>query len=129
MVLDTSSIVALHLKEAGYERLIEAIEGARVILVGAPTVLESAMVLSSRMGQDARSLLFAFLRRIEAEIVPFSEEHVHAATTAFLRFGRGRHPARLNFGDCMSYAVALLAGVSLLFTGDDFKRTDIEAAC
>jgi ribonuclease VapC len=86
------------------------------------------MVLTARLGQDARPLLFAFLRRLEAEVVAFNEEHVDAATTAFLRFERGRHPAGLNFGDCMAYAVASVAGMPLAFTGDDLARTDIARA-
>lgn len=128
MVLDTSVIVAIHLKEPGYERLIEAIDKFEVVVVGVPTLLETAMVLTTRLGQDARPLLFAFLRRLEAEVVAFNEEHLDAAITAFLRFGRGRHPAGLNFGDCMSYAIAAVAGMPLLFTGEDFAQTDIALA-
>ena len=128
MVLDSSAIVAIHLKEPGHDRLIEAIDNAEVVVVGVPTLLETAMVLTTRLGQDARPTILAFLRRIEAEVVPFNEEHLDAATTAFLRFGRGRHPAGLNFGDCMSYAVASVAGMPLLFTGEDFRRTDIAQA-
>lgn len=128
MVLDSSAIVAIHLKEPGHDRLIEAIDNAEVVVVGVPTLLETAMVLTTRLGQDARPTVLAFLRRIEAEVVPFNEEHLDAATTAFLRFGRGRHPAGLNFGDCMSYAVASVAGMPLLFTGEDFRRTDIAQA-
>ena len=128
MVLDSSAIVAIHLKERGHDRLIEAIDKAEVVVVGVPTLLETAMVLTTRLGQDARPLLSAFLRRLEAEVVAFNEEHLDAATTAFLRFGRGRHPAALNFGDCMSYAVAAVAGMPLLFTGEDFTQTDIARA-
>ncbi len=128
MVLDSSAIVAIHLKEPGYERLIEKIDAAEVIVVGVPTLLETIMVLTSRLGQDARLIIFAFLRRMDAEVVPFNEEHMDAAATAFIRFGRGRHPAALNFGDCMSYAVASVAGLPLLFTGEDFSQTDIRQA-
>ena len=128
MVLDSSAIVAIHLKESGFERLIEAIDRAEVVVVGVPTLLETTMVLTARLGQDARPLIFAFLRRLEAEVTAFHEEHLDAAITAFLRFGRGRHPAALNFGDCMAYAVASVAGMPLLFTGDDFSRTDIARA-
>lgn len=128
MVLDSSAIVAIHLQEPGYERLIEAIDKADVVVVGVPTLLETAMVLTTRLGQDARPLLFAFLRRLEAEVVAFNQEHLDAATAAFLRFGRGRHPAGLNFGDCMSYAIAAVVGMPLLFTGEDFTRTDIAQA-
>ncbi len=128
MVLDSSAIVGIHLKEPGHDRLIDAIENAEVVVVGVPTLLEAAMVLTARLGQDARPLLFAFVRRLEAEVVAFNEEHLDAATSAFLRFGRGRHPAALNFGDCMAYAVASVAGMPLLFTGEDFSRTDIARA-
>ncbi|MGJ5818390.1 type II toxin-antitoxin system VapC family toxin [Paludibaculum fermentans] len=128
MVLDSSAIVAIHLKEPGYERLIEALENAEVVVVGIPTLLETTMVLSARLGQDARPLLYAFLRRLQVESISFNTEHLDSAITAFLRFGRGRHPAGLNFGDCMSYAVASVAGMPLLFTGDDFPRTDIDRA-
>jgi len=128
VVLDSSAIVAIHLKEPGHERLIEAIDQAEIVLVGAPTLLEATMVLTSRLGQDARPLLFAFLRQVDAEIIAFNEEHLDAAAAAFLRYGRGRHPAALNFGDCLSYAVAVVAGLGLLFTGEDFTRTDIGRA-
>jgi ribonuclease VapC len=132
VVLDSSAIVAIHLKEPGHERLLEVIDEAigkaDVFVVGVPTLLETTMVLTARLGQDARPLVFAFLRRIEAEAIAFNQEHLDAAITAFLRFGRGRHPAALNFGDCMAYAVASVAGMPLLFTGGDFARTDIERA-
>jgi ribonuclease VapC len=128
MVLDSSAIIAIHLREPGHERLIDRIDEAEVVVVGVPTVLETAMVLTARLGQDARPLISAFLRRLEAEVIPFNEEHLDTAVSAFLRFGRGRHPASLNFGDCMSYAVASVAGMPLLFTGKDFQRTDIGPA-
>jgi ribonuclease VapC len=128
MVLDSSAIVAIHLREPGHERLIDRIDAAEVVVVGVPTMLEAAMVLTARLGHDARPMLFAFLRRLDTEVVAFNEEHLDAAATAFIRFGRGRHPAALNFGDCMSYAVASVAGMPLLFTGEDFRRTDIAPA-
>ena len=128
MVLDSSAIVAIHLREPGHERLIDAIDRAEVVVVGVPTLFETAMVLTARLGSDARPLLSTFLRRVEAEVIPFNEEHLDAAASAFLRFGRGRHPAALNFGDCMSYAVASVAGMPLLSTGGDFGRTDIAQA-
>jgi ribonuclease VapC len=125
MVLDTSAIVAIHLREPGFEALIDRIEAAEGIIVGTGTLLETAMVLTTRLGRDARPVIQAFLRRVEAEILPFNEEQLDAAITAFSRFGRRRHPAALNFGDCMSYAVASVTGQPLLFTGEDFSRTDI----
>jgi ribonuclease VapC len=128
VVLDTSVLVALLLQEPGYERLATAIENASEIIVGTPAVLEAGMVLSSRLQLDARPLLQVVLRQIRARVVPFDDAHAWAATGAFLRFGRGRHPAALNFGDCMSYAVASNSGQPLLFTGDDFGKTDIADA-
>jgi ribonuclease VapC len=128
MVLDTSAIVAIHLREPDHERLIERIDAAEVVVVGVPTLLETVTLLTARLGQDARPMIFAFLRRLEAEVVPFNQEHLDAAATAFIRFGRGRHPAALNFGDCMSYAVASVAGMPLLFAGEVFGRTDIAQA-
>src|SRR5208283_5467595 len=128
MVLDSSAIAAIHLREPGCERLLDRIDAAEVVVVGVPTLLESTMVLTARLGQDARPMIFTFLRRLEAEVVPFNEEHLDAAASAFIRFGRGRHPAALNFGDCMSYAVASVAGMPLLSTDDDFRRADIAQA-
>ena len=128
MVLDSSAIVAIHLREPGHEQLIDKIDAAEVVVVGVPTLLETAMVLTARLRQDARPMMFAFLRRVEAEVIPFNEEHLDAAATAFIRFGRGRHPAALNFGDCMSYAVASVAGMPLLSTGEDFRSTGIPQA-
>jgi len=128
VVLDTSAIVAVLLKEPGYERLTALIDQAAEVVVGAPSVLEAGMVLSSRLRQDARPVIQALLRQIRARIVPFDDDHAWASTGAFLRFGGGRHPASLNFGDCMSYAVASLAGQPLLYVGDDFGKTDIASA-
>ena len=125
MVLDSSAIVAIHLKEPGFRELIEKIDEASIIAVGVPTMLETTMVLSSRLSRDARGLVSSFLERINAEFVPFTETHLDVAAMAFLKFGRGRHPAGLNFGDCMAYAIAAVAGLPLLYTGNDFARTDI----
>ena len=98
---------------------------ATEVIVGAPTVLEAGMVLSARLQQDARPVIQILLRRLRAKVTSFDEDHAWAATGAFLRFGLGRHPAQLNFGDCMSYAVASLSGKPLLFVGDDFSKTDV----
>jgi ribonuclease VapC len=86
------------------------------------------MVLASRAGRDVRPQLAAFFRRKDVAVLPFTEEHFHAATEAFLRYGKGRHRAALNFGDCMAYAVAAVAGMPLLYTGNNFAQTDIPAA-
>jgi ribonuclease VapC len=84
-----------------------------------------AIVLFAQLQRDARSLLARFLSEASIAIVPFGESHYGAAVDAWLRYGKGRHPAALNFGDCLSSAVARLANEPLLFVGDDFAQTDI----
>lgn len=128
MVLDTSAIVAIELREPAYEALISKINNASALMIGAPTVLETAMVLSSRLKREMLAEITEFLRRTRVEIVPFTAEHMRVAVSAHYRFGRGRHRAQLNFGDCLSYATASIAAMPLLFTGGDFTFTDLEAA-
>src|SRR5882724_8617328 len=126
MILDSSALVAIVLKEDGHESFVKKAQLARSIFVSAPTALETAMVLTGRLGHDARPLISALLRRLDAEIVDFNEHHYEAAVSAFLRFGKGRHPAGLNFGDCIAYALSALTGLPLLCTGEDFKHTDVQ---
>jgi ribonuclease VapC len=128
MVLDSSALVAILREEPGHEGLLPKALSADRTVVGAPVAFEAAMVLSGRWHRDARSTLHGLLRSIGAEIVPFSEEHYEAAVSAFLRYGKGRHPAGLNFGDCMSYALARVSGLPLLYIGNDFSKTDFTAA-
>lgn len=128
LMLDSSAVVSVILSEPGQERMVDRIASAQSVGMAAPTLLETVMVLSSKFGRDATSLINGFLREAEAEIIPFGPEHVDVAVDAFLRFGKGRHPAALNFGDCMSYAAAMVAGVPLLFTGSDFLKTDVNPA-
>ncbi|MCX6599529.1 MAG: type II toxin-antitoxin system VapC family toxin [Acidobacteria bacterium] len=129
MVLESSAIVAIFQQEPGHELLEQKIDQAEVILIGAPTMTEIAIVMSRRSGGDYRPSLEAFLRRIDAQVVSFTEQHYSAASDAHLRFGRGiNSKAALNYGDCLSYAVAKVAGQPLLFVGDDFAHTDIIAA-
>ena len=128
MIVDSSVLVSILLKEAGYQVLVEKLDRAEVLFVGAPTALESAIVLSRRLGRDARPMLAGLLYRMNAEIVDFTQHHYEAAVTAYLRFGKGRHAADLNFGDCMSYALASVSGLPLLYAGTDFSRTDIQSA-
>lgn len=128
MILDTSAIVAIVLREPGFEGLLSKIEQAALVAVGTPTLTECLMVLSSRLRVDARVVIRSVLMRMNAHVIPFTEEHSDAAADAFLKFGRGRHPAGLNFGDCLSYATAAVSGLPLLYTGSDFTRTDIPAA-
>ncbi len=128
MIVDSSALLAILLKEPGFEEPLAKLLGARVAGIGGPTLAESGIVLTSRAGRHARRLLTLFVGEAGLAVVPFSEEHARTAVDAFHRFGKGRHPAALNFGDCMSYATARVAGQPLLCVGGDFARTDIEIA-
>ena len=125
MVLDSSAILAVIFAEQGHQSVLRRMGEARFLAVGAPTLVETALVLSSRLRQDATALLNEFVREAEVEIVPFEREHYQAAVDSFERYGKGRHRAALNFGDCLTYAVAHVAGMPLLFTGQDFSQTDL----
>jgi ribonuclease VapC len=85
------------------------------------------MVLVSRDGASGLAALVLFLAKNEVTTVPFGDDHRRLATAAFVRYGKGRHPAALNYGDCMSYATARIAGTPLLYVGDDFAKTDLDA--
>jgi ribonuclease VapC len=128
VVVDSSALVSILLEEQGHKRLFEKASSAKVTIVGSPLALETVMVVSGRMDKDPRSLLDGLLRILDAEIVAFTEDHFEAAVDAFLRYGKGRHPAGLNFGDCMSYAFARVSGLPLLYTGTDFSKTDVQTA-
>jgi ribonuclease VapC len=127
MVLDTSAVLAILLQEPVADRLVAAVDSDRTRLISAATAVEASLVLLGRYGEAGEPLLDRFLRGIGAEVVPVGDEQVTLARDAALRFGRGRHPAALNFGDCFSYALATALGEPLLFVGDDFARTDVEA--
>jgi ribonuclease VapC len=125
MVLDTSAIVAVILHEPGSEAILRQIGEAPVVAVGAPALVESGVVLSNKLGMDARPLLRIFLLEAEAEVIPFTREHYDVALDAYARYGKGRHPAALNFGDCLTYATARVACLPLLYVGADFAHTDL----
>ena len=128
MVVDTSAIIAILTRETSADRLVTAMEADSTRLVSAATVVESALVLLGRYGEAGEPQLDRFLRGIGADVVPVGEEQVNVARDAALRFGRGRHPAGLNFGDCFSYALAVTRDEPLLFVGDDFSKTDVRAS-
>jgi ribonuclease VapC len=128
IAVDASAIVAVARCEPGHAR-IEHILGSTPLIVGVPTLAEAHLVLSGRHEVDATEFIDALAAMPNLEVVALAWPHFHAARDAFDRFGKGRgHPAQLNFGDCLSYAVAKVAGVPLLFVGDDFPHTDIAAA-
>lgn len=128
MILDSSAIVAISMLEPGYEDIVDRLVAADRVGVGAATLTETAIVLSARLRIDARGLLSRFLTEADVVTIPFGDAHFSSAVDAWLRFGKGRHPASLNFGDCLSYATALLADEPLLCTGDDFAKTDLVLA-
>lgn len=126
MIVDTSAVVAIFLQEPGYEKLISALSDASNAGMGTPTLAETGIVLTARLGYDARGVLSRFLQEFEIVEVPFGEAHWRSTVEAYSRFGIGRHKAALNFGDCMSYATASLADQPLLFVGNDFSQTDVK---
>lgn len=128
MILDSSAVVALFVKERGHEALLDKLARVPGVGIGAPTLAETGVVLSARLKRDARPLLLRFVQELAITVIPFGEPHWREAVSAYLRFGRGRHPAALNFGDCMSYATARLAAAPLLATRRDFARTDLDLA-
>jgi ribonuclease VapC len=128
MVIDTSAIVAILQGEPQTERLERALISDPVRLVPASCLLEARMVLVSRRGEHILAEIDLWLAKMAADIIPVDAELVDLATQAWLTYGKGRHPAALNFADCLSYALAKRADEPLLFIGNDFSQTDIEAA-
>ena len=128
MIVDSSAIVAVFLKEPGFGRVLARLVEEATLGIGTPNLLECGIVLTARLGRDARPLLLRFVQEFAIAIVPFEDEHWQEAMDAYVRFGKGRHPAALNLGDCCAYATARLAGRPLLCTGRDFARTDLELA-
>jgi ribonuclease VapC len=128
MTLDTSAILAIFQDEPERTEFASLIERSSRRLISTVSVLEAAMVLEGRKGDDAGSDLDLFLQRASVEMVAFDQEQLMAARTAFRRFGKGRHAAGLNFGDCASYALAQCSGEPLLFKGRDFGATDVASA-
>jgi ribonuclease VapC len=125
MVIDTSAIVAILFGEPEAATFAEAIERDAVRLMSAASVLEAAIVVESELGDPGARELDLLLYQAGITISPFSPEHLAAARHAFRAFGKGRHAAALNFGDCFSYALSRSTGEPLLFKGEDFSRTDV----
>lgn len=128
MVIDSSALIAILLREAEADEFVKSILASSTRLVGAPSQVETAMVMSVRLGAAARAAVDELLRDLAVEVVPFSASQAQKAIDAFLRFGKGRHPARLNFGDCCTYALAAELQSELLFKGGDFAKTDLRPA-
>jgi ribonuclease VapC len=127
-MIDASAVLAVLFREPDARRFEDAIANAWPRRMSVATLLETAMVVESRGGTAAGHELAVLQHRAEVELVPLTLEHVYAARHAWRRFGKGNHPAALNFGDCFAYALAKMIDEPLLLKGEDFARTDVEAA-
>ncbi|MGC8509811.1 MAG: type II toxin-antitoxin system VapC family toxin [Acidimicrobiales bacterium] len=128
MIVDSSALVAVVFQEPDYETIIDKLVESHSTGIGTPTLVETGIVLDARLRKESQSLLTRMLDEFNIIEVPFGEPHWREALVAYRRFGRGRHRANLNFGDCLSYAVARLAHEPLLFIGGDFAATDLSFA-
>ena len=128
MIVHTSAVLAVLFGEPDAERYERAIAGASRCRMSVASLLEAAIVLESRSGTAGGHELDVFVERALIELAPVTAEHAQAARRAWRRFGKGNHPAGLNFGDCFAYALAEATREPLLFKGRDFALTDIEAA-
>ncbi|WP_067976877.1 type II toxin-antitoxin system VapC family toxin [Mycolicibacter icosiumassiliensis] len=126
MIVDTSALIALIQQEPEAEQVAAALAAARAPAIGAATLTETLIVLTARQGTVARTIFDRLRSEINLAVTDYTADHAYAAQRAYVRFGRGRHPAGLNFGDCMSYAAAQLAHEPLLAVGNDFPQTDLE---
>jgi ribonuclease VapC len=125
VVIDTSALLAILLDEPERRDFVERIEADATRLISAATLLETALVIESRRGEAAGRELDLLIHRAQISIVPFDAEQTEVARIAWRKYGKGRHVARLNYGDCFSYALAMVSGEPLLAKGEDFGQTDV----
>ena len=128
MVVDSSALVAILLGEPGCDALAVKLSGAQRPVICAANWLEAMMVISARVGASGVQALDELLDAAEVQVAPADADLVQTAFEAWQRFGKGRHPAGLNFGDCFAYALAMRRGDVLLFKGNDFSQTDVRQA-
>ncbi len=128
MIIDTSAVLAILFEEPDAEHYRKAIAGAERCLMSAASFLETAIVLEGRTGIAGGLELDLLVERAPIQLVTITSDHAQAARRAWRQFGKGNHPAALNFGDCFAYALAKETREPLLFKGRDFTLTDIEAA-
>lgn len=126
MVIDTSAMLAIFLAEPERKQFLDLIIQSGTRLISAASVLETGIVLESKRGESAGREFDLFIVRVSLEIVPVDAEQIEIARSAWRRFGKGRHPAALNFGDCFTYALAKSSYEPLLAKGQDFRKTDLE---
>jgi ribonuclease VapC len=128
LVIDTSAAVAILRSEPVSPRLVDTLEAAADRRMSAAGLVEASVVMLSRYGEHGEKEVDLFMQRLRVDVVQVDPDHAEIARSAYRRFGKGRHPAALNFGDCFSYALAIALGEPLLFVGTDFGRTDVEVA-
>ncbi len=128
MIVDSSAVLAILFREPDARRHASLIMAAHPCRMSVANALEASIVAERRGGESAARDLDLLLERAEIELTPVTVEHLEVARLAWRRFGKGNHPAALNFGDCFAYALARTSDEPLLFKGDDFARTDIDAA-
>ena len=128
MTLDSSVLVAVIFAEAGYLELVDRMLEAEHLRIGAPTLVETSLVVTGRRRSPGRGEVEGLIKELGVTVVSFGELEWRVAVDAFERFGRGRHEAALNFGDCLAYASAVAARDTLMFVGEDFARTDVTPA-
>jgi ribonuclease VapC len=128
MVLDSSALIAILQGESEGKAFLDGIEAASIRLLSTATLVETSMIVLARQREAGLAILEALLADMKVHAVPFASEHAALAIDAFRRYGKGRHPAGLNLGDCFSYALAKATDQPLLFKGEDFARTDIKRA-
>ena len=126
MVIDSSALLAVLLQERNAARIAEALEAGAPRLLSAANLLEASIVIESRKGEAGGRELDLLLYRAVIEVVAVDQEQAEIARAAWRRFGKGRHPAALNFGNCFAYALAKSRGLALLCAGDDFSHTDVQ---
>jgi ribonuclease VapC len=127
MVIDTSAVLAILQNEPERRAFNEAIEAAASRSLSAASFVETSMIVESRYGSDGMRDLDLFIAKAQIELIAVDVEQAHLARQAFRQFGKGRHPAGLNFGDCFSYALARALSDPLLYKGADFRKCDIES--
>ena len=125
MVIDSSAILALLFNEPEADDIEVAIDEDPTRLMSVASGLEAAIVVEARLGAAGGREFDLLLHKARIELVAVTNEQMEVGRTAWRRFGRGRHAANLNFGDCFSYALAAVSGEPLLFKGDDFSKTDV----
>jgi ribonuclease VapC len=128
MVIDTSALIAYFEREPEADRIEQKLVQADHLAISTATIVECGIVIEARRGDLGGRELDLLLHRLGVEIVPVDERQAELARSAYRRFGKGRHPAGLNLGDCFSYALAQSTGQDLLYIGDDFSQTDVGGA-